>query len=64
MQRRHAIVVDSVDDRTATYQQRSDASTVLVCCKMKCSAAIVAHGAHIDAAIEQQLDDVDVAHLR
>ena len=64
MQRRHAPVLFSIDDRAATNQQRSDTSAVVVCRRMKCSDANVHHSVDIGAAIEQQLDDVDVALLR
>ena len=63
MQRRRVIVANSIDDSATTYQQRSDASTVVVCRNMKCSAAFVVRSVHIGAAIEQQFDDVDVALL-
>ena len=64
MQRRLAIIVDSIDDCAATYQQRSDASAIVERCSMKSSAANVRRSVHIGAAIEQQLDDVDMAVLR
>ena len=64
MQRRPAVVVDSIDDRATTYQQRNDACTVVERRRMKCSDANVRHSVQIGAAIEQQLDDVDVTPMQ